>query len=365
MNTERWIYNTCFERLVSRPDVSEACFLLREWSVNCKGRNMARAACEYLAHFVIPTLEGESVKRTLPTWVDTALFHPRLDGVFSVEEWLSLFPGTVCEAIYELESDENRRKVPVIQVDTEVSAQVILDAKTCSRGIFFTPNTHRGNRSAQNVVEFHANFADFDGGTKEEQMERILSLPLEPSILVESGRGYHAYWMYDRPYGREIAEKWEGIQRRIIEVCGSDPAIKDAGRLMRLPFSWHSKHKEQSLVTIAKYTQLTYSIEEIEREFPPIYEQKRSVFYLAGTSRTRDVREPNTGAIVKGERHATLLEEAGRVYAGIGVDKYPHARATLAEWYKKSCVELKKDWEREVEEVCEWVEEKEKTKTSR
>jgi len=56
-------------------------------------------------------------------------------------------------------------------------------------------------------------------------------LPL-PTLLLNSGHGVHSYWRLSAPIE---PEQWRQIQHRLNKTLGSDPAIKNPERLMRLP----------------------------------------------------------------------------------------------------------------------------------
>jgi len=53
-----------------------------------------------------------------------------------------------------------------------------------------------------------------------------------PTTIVWSGRGLHLYWLVDSLLD---AESFESACRRLIASLGSDPAVKDISRLMRVP----------------------------------------------------------------------------------------------------------------------------------
>src|SRR3990167_7644204 len=91
------------------------------------------------------------------------------------------------------------------EFEEEPSEERIEKIRLQGNGLYFTVNqlgstrNKRGNlRHHDNVTALLACFTDFDTGTKEEQMTRLQTF-LEPSCIVESGRGYHAYWSFPSP----------------------------------------------------------------------------------------------------------------------------------------------------------------------
>lgn len=347
-NAERMLYLYSLHELVSRPALGAAVSLLSGWSVNAKGRNVAAAACHYLTHNVIPMLqEGGTPSDVIPAWVDRALFHPPLETVSTVDEWLSLFPGTSCEGLYERVEGFGG------YFGTNIPSSLIEELKTKNIGLYFSPNGNTGKRNIQNTDRLNACFADFDEGPKEEQLKLIRSLPLKPSAIVESGRGYHVYWLFEAP--EKDKELWRRVQKTIIKVCKSDPKICNPDRLMRLPYSWHTKTDEKKLVQLVEYTTVRYTLAEVEVAFPP----EPLPRYVGPSNKPRNLKLPELTSLTPNMRHGTLLEEVGRTYANLPREKAVDARAGLKYWYFHSCKPPKAWWEKEADDVCDDIEKKE------
>jgi hypothetical protein len=92
-------------------------------------------------------------------------------------------------------------------------------------------------RKAENIVRPRALFADADS---KEQAERCVSMLTAcgvcPSMAVNSGRGHHFYFCADIP-----RDQFSVLQRQLIAKLGTDPAVKDLSRVMRLPGTLHLK----------------------------------------------------------------------------------------------------------------------------
>jgi hypothetical protein len=100
-------------------------------------------------------------------------------------------------------------------------------------GIFITVNeTDLKGRAKENVVRVRVCFIDLDGAPLPEKFHA------KPHIVVESSPGkWHVYWrVKDCPL-----DKFEAIQKRLIKHYGSDPAVHDLPRVMRLPGFVHCK----------------------------------------------------------------------------------------------------------------------------
>ena len=73
-----------------------------------------------------------------------------------------------------------------------------------------------------------------------------------PQLTVLSGGGVHAYWILEEPLEPERFADAEWLLRGLIKRFGSDPAVCDVSRLMRLPGSSNSKRGDDRPVLIAK-----------------------------------------------------------------------------------------------------------------
>jgi hypothetical protein len=96
------------------------------------------------------------------------------------------------------------------------------------------PRRERGKR-AEHVSLARCLFADFDDTTDAAAaLVRVDAAGLpRPSVIVRSGHGVHAYWRLAEPI-TELT-RWGECQRGIIRALGTDKAIHDPPRVMRLP----------------------------------------------------------------------------------------------------------------------------------
>ncbi len=87
-------------------------------------------------------------------------------------------------------------------------------------------------RAAKNVIEVRALFIDTDG------VPLPAHIPLKPHLMVQSSPGkYHLYWKVD---GLELSS-FSTLQQALAEHYGTDPAVHDLARVMRLPGFYHRK----------------------------------------------------------------------------------------------------------------------------
>lgn len=93
------------------------------------------------------------------------------------------------------------------------------------------------------IVAVNCLFAEFDAnalrfGNKAAALVHINTLPLQPSVIVDSGGGYHCYWLLrdtvviateaDRERIRRLQAAW-------VMLVGGDQGAKDLARVLRVP----------------------------------------------------------------------------------------------------------------------------------
>ena len=122
----------------------------------------------------------------------------------------------------------------------------------------------------EDVGEISCLWADVDARDKDTTLNRVSQFKLSPSIIVDSGHGFHLYWLLDKPYptldesNRRTAE---GLNKGLAEKLGGDSAF-DLARILRVPHTENLKNPRNPLpVLIAKIDRnLRYNLKEF-REF--------------------------------------------------------------------------------------------------
>lgn len=105
---------------------------------------------------------------------------------------------------------------------------------------------------------------------------RIDALDLPPSVIVDSGGGYHCYWLLRETFRitcEADLDRLKSIYARWVARVGADPDSKDVRRLLRVPGVLNRKPgyaPNYPLVHFVKYNlTLSYTLEEIENLLPP------------------------------------------------------------------------------------------------
>lgn len=75
----------------------------------------------------------------------------------------------------------------------------------------------------------------------------------QPSLIVSSGRGLYAKWLFDRPITSTLMPQWNALQGSLIALYrkfGCDPKVRDAARVLRSPSSINSKSGSEVKVVL-------------------------------------------------------------------------------------------------------------------
>jgi len=150
--------------------------------------------------------------------------------------------------------DDRRRTMGVIECNEEKARKLNED----DWGIFYTPNSFKGARKAENIDRINYWFIDIDDCNKDKIYQNLLKAPAIPSKIIETRKGFHAYWKATDA----TVENFENIERRLIYKFGADKAAKDLPRLLRMPTYYHCK-QEKYLVSVIFECEYKYNENEM------------------------------------------------------------------------------------------------------
>lgn len=126
-------------------------------------------------------------------------------------------------------------------------------------------------------------------------LQAISSFPITPSILVDSGGGYHAYWLLYVPADVEMFAR--PVMKGIAHLVGGD-AVHDPARVLRLPGSVN--YKREKLVE-ARVLRFDARRKYRPEDFIPYIAGKQHPYRLAGVG-------PNDAAFERRDLPEWLVE---------------------------------------------------------
>jgi len=127
-------------------------------------------------------------------------------------------------------------------------------------GLYFGTGTRKGGGKKEHVISLPGFWVDIDCGKKNEKHEsqdhartfmnnHLQDFP-EPSLIINSGYGFHVYWLLNKPFripGEDTPEnidRFEGIEAGLLQRLQGDLQVKDISRVMRIPGTYNTKQKE-------------------------------------------------------------------------------------------------------------------------
>jgi len=185
-------------------------------------------------------------------------------AMVSKTEFLSLvLPPTGQYCVVGLGADKKPKQVFVESID-EVSDYADAMVHKGYDAYFALANFQSDEgRTVANAKELNSFFIDIDCGANKayaDQTEGIEALQkflantdfTKPTVVVNSGRGLHAYWVLEQPITRE---EWKPIAERFKALCQehkfeADPAVTaDVARILRIPETLNFKDPDNPLPT--------------------------------------------------------------------------------------------------------------------
>lgn len=179
--------------------------------------------------------------------------------------------------------------------------------------------------TAGDVVAVTALWAELDGAqggkghgcaSKHEAWSRLSSCPVPPSIIVDSGGGYHAYWLLDealtdRDQMRQVP-LWNARLRELLRndtgYAGDD--VGDLARILRLPGTVNLKRKDEVRPVVLAYCDAdsAYSLDYLDSVLPALPVRAWSD-EASAPAPTAGERQPEMQ--MDATRRARLVQDAG------------------------------------------------------
>jgi hypothetical protein len=112
-------------------------------------------------------------------------------------------------------------------------------------------NTMKGGVTQIHLLHADMDWKHFPDG-KEEAMNVLLGFELAPSVVVNSGGGYHLYWVLDTPLEPTPANVAcvEALMERLYYRLGGLDKVQDISRIFRCPGTTNHKYETKPVATI-------------------------------------------------------------------------------------------------------------------
>ncbi len=144
--------------------------------------------------------------------------------------------------------------------DFQSKSKILMAHNEANRGIFFVVNS--GGNSDRKINKINAQFFECDTLSLEDQLENISKFPLEPSIIVQTKKSLHVYFLIKN--GK--VEKFRDIQKKLAKHFNGDGSCINESRVMRVPGFYHCKEEPVRVKCIKFNPNLFYTQEDLERE---------------------------------------------------------------------------------------------------
>jgi hypothetical protein len=166
--------------------------------------------------------------------------------------------GEMIEVVIDLTSSK------YFESTSQLKQLISFATKSADAGheIFFGPairGKDLGNQrsDANNVLVVKSCWVDIDSPEKElpadqklsaakklleEFVEALQRYDLEPSYVVESGHGYHVYFVFNR-FLDPTNTNWQKTQSALVNLAKGDTQAKNVGRLLRVPGTYNYKDR--------------------------------------------------------------------------------------------------------------------------
>lgn len=193
----------------------------------------------------------------------------------------------------------------------------VLQIADQSRHVYASVNPRNGNKgtkeSSPYVFQIVADLDFKSGYAQEDRDSQLEDFPLEPTLLVNSGGGYQAYWTLKTKLHRDKATV---LMQRMSQHFDTD-RVKDSARILRVPGTWNVKPdypEPQKARIVSINPRNRYSSDEVASCLPALKSEYTENGYQVSEDRKVSEERNNYLASLAGKlKNAELADEAIRV----------------------------------------------------
>ncbi len=132
--------------------------------------------------------------------------------------------------------------------------------------VYFAVATREGGGTKKHIVEIPAVWIDIDfKDISPVKAKRALwDFQIRPTLMVESGGGYHAYYKLKEPATKEDIPDIEKVNKTLAALLNGDPAAVDASRILRMPVTANVKYDPPKAVKVVYHdAKLEYDLPDL------------------------------------------------------------------------------------------------------
>ena len=163
------------------------------------------------------------------------------------------------------------------------------------------------------VSRAHVLWLDLDvkkaqGNEKQGVLKRLEDFMFPPTVIVDSGNGYHAYWALKEPESdKKLIEQY---LRSLADALGADKNCCEVARVLRLPGTLNRKveHAPLDVCVVRMDSSLTYNLSDFDVVLQPANEEN------ATKRKSNNWMADTLNSISEGNRNASFTSIAGRLH---------------------------------------------------
>jgi hypothetical protein len=197
--------------------------------------------------------------------------------------------------------------------------------------------------SVASIASLFAEYDVKDWQSKEAILDFVATLPRQPSVLIDSGGGFHAYWLLDTPYTistDEQRQRAKDVSRRWVRFCEGDD-VKDLTRVLRLPGSKNIKSKYAPDYPAVEYVycdlERRYSLDDLVSILPADRDEERAIQAPRSDTRQRQslngqgsiIDQYNDSVTVESRLEAAGYVRRGKRYCAPNADKSTNSSVVI------------------------------------
>lgn len=101
-------------------------------------------------------------------------------------------------------------------------------------------------------------------GSVDELVNKLRGLRCPPSVIVATGHGVHAYWIFNDPVSFDEQARVEAALKLLADLLGGDREPTHVAAFLRLPGSHNTKNGEWTEVAVAENNRHRYELSDLE-----------------------------------------------------------------------------------------------------